>query len=300
MTMTEMHNEAQESLRQYKKRSQVGSICRRFAKSKTAMAGLIILVILVIVALICPLFLDYATDVTGLNIPERLQSPSWQHPFGTDQYGRDVLARVVWGTRISLSASLIIISIATVAGALLGAIAAYYGGKVDNIIMRVMDVFYALPFNLMAICIVASLGNGMFNLGLACVIGVIPGFTRVFRSAILPIRNQEYIEAARACNTSDGRILLRHILPNALGPIIVQATLNLAITILSIAGLSYIGLGVESPTPEWGTMLSDGREQMRNYPHLVIFPGLAIMIAAMSLNLIGDGLRDALDPKLKN
>ena len=152
----------------------------------------------------------------------------------------------------------------------------------------------------MAICIVASLGNGIFNLGLACVIGVIPGFTRVFRSAILPIRNQEYIEAARACNTTDWRILTKHILPNALGPIIVQATLNLAITILAIAGLSFIGLGIQSPTPEWGAMLSEGREQMRNYPYLVIFPGLAIMVSAMSLNLIGDGLRDALDPKLKN
>ena len=298
--MSQARNAAAGGLRQYKKRSQIGSVCRRFAKSKTAMAGLIILIILVLLALLCPLFLDYAADVTGQNIRERLQFPSWQHPFGTDQYGRDVLARVVWGTRISLSASLIIIAIATVVGALLGAIAAYYGGMVDNIIMRVMDIFYALPFNLMAICIVASLGTGMFNLGLACVVGVIPGFTRVFRSAILPIRGQEYSEAARACHTSDGRILLRHILPNALGPIIVQATLNLAITILAIAGLSYIGLGVESPTPEWGTMLSDGRQYMRNYPYLVIFPGLAIMIAAMSLNLIGDGLRDALDPKLKN
>lgn len=284
----------------YKKRSQIGSICRRFAKSRTAMIGLVLLTILALVAILCPLFISYSGDVIKQNMRQRLQGPSLEHLFGTDQYGRDVLARVVWGTRISLSASLIIISIATVFGALFGALAAYYGGKVDNIIMRVMDVFYALPFNLMAICIVASLGNGMFNLGMACVIGVIPGFTRVFRAAILPIRNQEYIEAAKACNTSDLRILTKHILPNAMGPIIVQATLNLAITILAIAGLSYIGLGVESPTPEWGTMLSDGREYMRNYPYLVIFPGLAIMVAAMSLNLIGDGLRDALDPKLKN
>ena len=284
----------------YKKRSQLGSVCRRFAKSRTAMAGLVILVLLVLTALCCPLFLDYAQDVVGQNILERLQTPNLAHPFGTDQYGRDVLARVIWGTRISLSASLVIITVATVFGALFGALAAYYGGKVDNLIMRMMDVFYALPFNLMAICIVASLGNGIFNLGLACVIGVIPGFTRVFRSAILPIRNQEYIEAARACNTTDWRILTKHILPNALGPIIVQATLNLAITILAIAGLSFIGLGIQSPTPEWGAMLSEGREQMRNYPYLVIFPGLAIMVSAMSLNLIGDGLRDALDPKLKN
>lgn len=285
---------------QYKKRSQFGAVCRRFAKSRTAMIGLTILIILILIALCCPLFLNYTEDVIKQNMRERLQTPSLAHLFGTDQFGRDVLARVIWGTRISLSASLVIISIATVVGAMLGAVAAYYGGKVDNIIMRVMDVFYALPFNLMAICIVASLGNGMVNLGAACVIGVIPGFTRVFRSAILPIRNQEYIEAAKACNTSDWRILTKHILPNAMGPIIVQATLNLAITILAIAGLSYIGLGVESPTPEWGTMLSDGREYMRNCPYLVIFPGLAIMLSAMSLNLIGDGLRDALDPKLKN
>lgn len=284
----------------YKKRSQIGSVCRRFAKSRTAMAGLVILILLVLIALLCPLFLDYAQDVVGQNIRERLQRPSLTHPFGTDQYGRDVLARVIWGTRISLSASLVIITAATIFGAFFGALAAYYGGKVDNLIMRVMDVFYALPFNLMAICIVASLGNGIFNLGLACVIGVIPGFTRVFRSAILPIRNQEYIEAAKACNTTDWRILTKHILPNALGPIIVQATLNLAITILAIAGLSFIGLGIQPPAPEWGAMLSEGREQMRNYPYLVIFPGLAIMVSAMSLNLIGDGLRDALDPKLKN
>ena len=163
--MSQTSNAAAASLRQYKKRSQIGSICRRFAKSRTAMAGLVILILLALVALLCPLFLDYSTDVVGQNIRERLQLPSWEHPFGTDQYGRDVLARVVWGTRISLSAALVIISIATVIGALLGAVAAYYGGKVDNLIMRVMDVFYALPFNLMAICIVASLGNGMFNLG---------------------------------------------------------------------------------------------------------------------------------------
>lgn len=289
-----------DEMNQYKKRSQFGAICRRFAKSKTAMAGLVILIILILIAVFCPVFLSYSDNVIKQNMRERLQFPSLAHPFGTDQYGRDVLARVIWGTRISLSASLVIITIATIFGAMFGAAAAYYGGKVDNIIMRVMDIFYALPFNLMAICIVASLGNGMANLGMACVIGVIPGFTRVFRSAIMPIRNQEYIEAARVCNTSDWRILTRHILPNALGPIIVQATLNLAITILAIAGLSYIGLGMEAPTPEWGTMLSDGREYMRSCPYLVIFPGLAIMLSAMSLNLIGDGLRDALDPKMKN
>lgn len=284
----------------YKKRSQFAAICHRFAKNKSAMIGLVLLGILVVLAVTAPLFIDYKGEVIKQNIRERLQSPSWEHPFGTDQYGRDVLKRIIWGARISLTCSLVVITIATVLGAIFGSISAYFGGRVDQIIMRVMDIFYALPFNLMAICVVASLGNSIVNLGIACVVGVVPGFTRIFRSAILPIRGQEYIEAARACNTSDFRIITKHILPNALGPIIVQATLNLAVTIIAIAGLSYIGLGVEAPMPEWGTMLSDGREYMRRYPYLVIFPGLAIMMAAMSLNLIGDGLRDALDPKLKN
>lgn len=284
----------------YKKRSQLAGICHRFVKNKTAMIGLIMLAIIVILAVTAPLFVSYKGEVVKQNIRIRLQSPSWEHPFGTDQFGRDVLKRIVWGARISLSCSLVVITIATALGALFGSVAAYFGGKVDNIIMRIMDVFYALPFNLMAICVVASLGNSIVNLGLACVVGVTPGFVRIFRSAILPIRGQEYIEAARACNTSHWRIITKHILPNALGPIIVQATLNLAVTIIAIAGLSYIGLGVEAPTPEWGTMLSDGREYMRQYPYLVIFPGLAIMLSAMSLNLIGDGLRDALDPKMKN
>lgn len=295
-----MKNTTSEDLNVYKKRSQLGAICRRFSKSKSAMIGLIILVILAVVALTAPLFIDYGQEVIKQNIRARLLAPSWEHPFGTDQFGRDVFKRVIWGARISLSCSLCVISVATVLGALFGSIAAYFGGKVDQVIMRVMDVFYALPFNLMAICVVAALKNSIFNLGLACVIGVVPGFTRIFRSAILPIRGQEYIEAAKACNTSDFRIITKHILPNALGPIIVQATLNLAVTIIAIAGLSYIGLGVEAPMPEWGTMLSDARQYMRSYPYLVIFPGLAIMLAAMSLNLIGDGLRDALDPKLKN
>lgn len=283
----------------YKKRSQLKSICRRFAKNKMAMVGLVIFVFLLIMVLTCDIFFDYQADAINQNISQRLQTPSAAHPFGTDQYGRDMLARIVYGARISLVASLCIISVSTVLGALFGSIAAYYGGWVDNIIMRVMDVFYALPFNLMAICIVASIGGGIVNLGIACVVGVVPGFTRIFRSAILPIREQEYVEAAKACGTGTSRILIKHIIPNAMGPIIVQATLNLAITILAIAGLSYIGLGIESPTPEWGAMLSEGREFMRNYPYLVIFPGLAILVSALSLNLMGDGLRDALDPKLK-
>lgn len=283
----------------YKKKSQFKSICKRFAKNKMAVVGFVIFAFLILMVLTCDLFFDYQADAIAQDLSQRLQGPSAQHLFGTDQYGRDMLARIVYGARISLMASLCIIAASTVLGAFFGSIAAYYGGWVDNVIMRIMDVFYALPFNLMAICIVASIGGGIVNLGIACVVGVVPGFTRIFRSAILPIREQEYVEAARACGTGTGRILMKHIIPNAMGPIIVQATLNLAITILAIAGLSYIGLGIESPTPEWGAMLSEGKEYMRNYPYLVIVPGLAIVISALSLNLIGDGLRDALDPKLK-
>ena len=185
-------------------------------------------------------------------------------------------------------------------GAIVGAIAGYYGGMVDNIVMRVNDVFYSIPYTLMAICIAATLGGGMVNLCLACVIAVTPGNIRMFRAWIMPLKESDYIEAARAYGTRDRRILLRHIIPNTLGPIIVQATLNLAGTIIAVAGLSYIGLGVQSPTPEWGAMLSEAREYMRDYPYLVIFPGLAILISTLSLNLVGDGLRDALDPRLKN
>lgn len=229
----------------YRKRSQFAGICKRFAKNKMAMVGLDIFVFLILMVLTCDVFFDYQADAIAQDISQRLQGPSAAHPFGTDQYGRDVLARIVYGARISLVASLCIISVATVLGALFGSIAAYYGGWIDNVIMRIMDVFYALPFNLLAICIVASIGSGIVNLGIACVVGVVPGFTRIFRSAILPIRDQEYVEAARACGTGTRRILMKHIVPNAMGPIIVQATLNLAITILAIAGLSYIGLGMD-------------------------------------------------------
>lgn len=185
-------------------------------------------------------------------------------------------------------------------GSLIGAAAGYYGGKVDNLLMRIMDVFLAIPSTLLAISIVAALGQGMFNLLLATAVSQIPAFARVVRSAILTVKGQDYIEAARACGTRGGRIILRHILPNAMGPIIVQATLNIARTILGISSLSFVGLGISPPTPEWGSMLSEGKTMMRYYPHLILIPGAAIALAVMSLNLIGDGLRDALDPRLKN
>lgn len=284
----------------YKKRSQVKSVWFRFRKNKLAMAGLIIICLMIILACAADLLADYDTDAITQNVRQRLFPPSSEHIFGTDAFGRDVFARIIFGARISLSVGIITIIISMAGGILIGACAGYFGGKVDNILMRIMDIFLAIPQTLMAITIVAALGGGIVNLLIALCISSIPRFSRVVRSAVLPIKGQEYIEAARACGTKNSRIILKHIIPNAIGPIIVQATLNMATTVLTIASLSFIGLGVKAPMPEWGSMLSEAKEHMRYYPYLIIIPGIAIILSVMGLNLIGDGLRDALDPRLKN
>ena len=230
----------------------------------------------------------------------RYLPPSLEHLFGTDQYGRDIFMRMLFGARISLFVGLIAVAISLSAGALIGAVAGYYGGRVDDILMRIMDIFLAIPSTLLAISIVAALGTNLLNLLLAMAISYMPSFARIVRSSILTVKSQEYIEAARACGTSTFRIILRHIIPNAMGPIIVQATLTVARIILGISSLSFVGLGIQPPTPEWGTMLSEGQSQMRYHPYLILIPGAAIALAVMALNRSGDGLRDALDPRLKN
>lgn len=283
-----------------KKRSQVKSIWLRYKKNKLAMFGLVMLVMMILCAVFADLIVDYEADAVSQNMKIRLMSPNKDHIFGTDQYGRDIFARIIFGARISLMVGLATVSLSLTAGAMIGATAGYYGGKADNILMRIMDVLLAIPGLLMALAVVAALGPGLVNLIIANSITRVPQFARVVRSAILSIKGQEFIEAAKACGTRNTRIILRHILPNAIGPIIVQATLNMGTTILGIAALSFIGLGIQPPTPEWGSMLSDARSQMRYYPYLVVIPGIAIMLAVMSFNLIGDGLRDSLDPKLKN
>ena len=238
---------------EYRKRSRIAFICKRFSRNRLAMLGLAMVLVLVLLSATADVFFDYHDDVVVQNVRNRLQAPgeSPGHILGTDQYGRDILARVIYGARVSLSISVLVISVSTILGILLGGVAAYCGGVVDNLIMRINDIFYSIPFTLMSVCIVASLGGGIPNLVLACTIGVVPGFARIFRSAIMPIKSREFIEAARASGSTEIRIFMKHIIPNALGPIIVQATLNLASTILAISGLSYIGLGIESPTPEW-------------------------------------------------
>lgn len=282
-----------------KKRSQSADVWKRLKKSKAAMIGLLIIVMFLCMAAFAPVIADYDTQVIKMNIAERLQEPSGSHWFGTDEYGRDIFYRIVYGTRISLFVGVISVGIALSIGGFLGAIAGYYGGKLDNAIMRVLDVLLAIPAILLAITIVSALGSSIINLMIAVGISNIPGFARVVRASILSVKDQEYIEAAKAIGAKDHTIILKHVLPNSMAPIIVYATLKVATAIMATASLSFIGLGVQPPTPEWGSMLASGRQYMRDQMYIVMFPGLAIVLAVLSLNLIGDGLRDALDPKLK-
>ncbi|WP_459129456.1 ABC transporter permease [Guggenheimella bovis] len=282
-----------------KSRGQFASILRRLRKNKLAMVGLLVLTILGLLAVFADVIADYDTQVIQQNTGMRLQGMSAKHWFGTDQFGRDVFARIIHGGRISLTMSIISMSIAVAVGALIGAVAGFYGGKIDNILMRFMDVLLAIPPMLMSISIVAALGQSMVNLLIALSIAYIPVFARVIRSSILSIKDQEFVEAAKSCGTSDLRIIFKHIIPNAIGPIIVQATLAMGATILIISSLSFMGMGVKQPSPEWGTMLYEGRDYLKQAPYLVLFPGGAITTAVISLNLIGDGLRDSLDPRLR-
>ena len=283
-----------------KRNSPAYEIWKRFKKNKAAMLGLAIFSVMVILAVFADVICDYDTQVIAQNVANRLKPPSAAHWFGTDAYGRDIFARVVHGARIS-----IVIGLAATVGSvcisgILGSIAGYYGGRVDNVIMRVLDTFLAIPGELLAMAIVASLGPSMTNLLIAVTIARIPPFTRVIRSSILTVIDQDYIEAAIASGARDSYIIVKHILPNAMGPIIIQATMGVGRMILTAAGMSFIGMGVQPPLPEWGSMLAEGRDFMRYSPYITLVPGRAIILTSLALNLLGDGLRDALDPKLKN
>lgn len=261
-----------------KKKSQAAAVWRRLKKNKMAILGLIILALIIFFAVFADFFFDYDTMVIQQSAALRLKPPSAEHWLGTDEVGRDILARIVHGARISLPVAFITIAIATVVGGLLGAIAGYGSKRLDNVIMRIMDVFLAIPSILLSIALVAALGTSTTNMVLAISISNIPPFSRIVRSAVLTIKNEEYIEAARAIGASDTRIILRHILPNCIAPIIVQATLSIAGSILAIASLSFIGLGISPPTPEWGSMLSTGRQYFRAAWWVCAFPGFAIKI----------------------
>lgn len=282
-----------------KKRSQWREVWRMLKKNKMALLGLGILVILVLLALFADVIADYETVVIKQNLANRLKGPSAEHWLGTDEFGRDIFARLIHGARVSLKVGIIAVGISIVLGGILGALAGFYGGKIDNIIMRVMDVFLAVPSILLAIAIVSALGPSILNLMVAISISSVPSYARIVRASVLSIRDQEFVEAARAIGANNARIIFRHIIPNSLAPVIVQGTLGVASAILSTAGLSFIGLGIQPPAPEWGSMLSGGRQYLRYAWWVTTFPGVAIMITILSLNLLGDGLRDALDPRLK-
>lgn len=271
----------------------------RFRKNKLAMLGVAMFLIILFVTLFGPLFVPYE-KVIDQNVRQKLQGPSSEYIFGTDELGRDLFARIIYGGRISLLGGLAIIGIAFVIGAIVGGIAGFIGGRVDTVLMRIVDAMMAVPSALLAMAIITALGNGVWKLIIALSVAQIPRFARTVRSSVLTLRNMEYIEAAKCYGSSSMRIILKHILPNGIGPIVVAATLTLGAVILSISSMGYLGLGVASPTPEWGTIISENKVNIRYYPYLGIIPGLCIMFTVMAVNFIGDGLRDAFDPKTKN
>lgn len=294
-----MKNEKKAAGQGRKKRTQMQEVWHQLKKNKGAMLGLIIIILIVAATIMTHFFLDYDTQVIGRNIQDRLQGPSLKHFFGTDDMGRDIFWRVVYGAKYSLSVGVVAVFIALLIGVPLGAIAGYFGGILEDVILRITDIFAAVPNILMAIVVVSALGQGMGNLMLAVGLCSIPQFVRITRASVLTVRDQEFVEAARAVGISEMKIIFTHVLPNCLSPIIVQTTLRTASAIITAAALSYLGLGIVPPTPEWGAMLSHGRNFIRTDSHMTLFPGLAIMITVLALNLLGDGLRDALDPKLR-
>ena len=272
-------------------------VWHQLKKNKLAMAGLVVIILLIITAIIAPYIMPYSYEEQ--NYDAILVGSTKEHLLGTDNLGRDIFSRLLYGTRISLTMGLLIVVIGATVGILLGSIAGFYGGKVDNIIMRFLDIYQSIPSILLAIAFATSLGPGLNSAVIALGIASFAGYARLIRASILQVRKSEYIEAARVINASDIKILFKHVLPNAFSPMIVYITMYVGANILAAASLSFIGLGAQAPLPEWGTMLSSGRSLMRDYPTLVLYPGIMVMITVLAFNLFGDGLRDALDPRLR-
>ena len=280
-----------------KKKSMKEEKIRAFMKNKLAVAGAVLLLTMIVLAALSPIIAPDGFDEQNYEIAR--QTPSLQHLAGTDELGRDIFSRILYGGRVSLTIGIISVGIGLIFGGSLGVIAAYYGGVTETVIMRVIDVLMAIPSIILSISICAALGSGIVNTMIAVGISSIPTYARVFRSSVISEKSKEYIEAARAVGAGNARIILKHILPNSIAPVIVQASLGVAQAITTAASLSFIGLGIQPPNPEWGALLSSGRQYIRDFPHMVVYPGIAIMLTVLALNLIGDGLRDALDPRLK-
>lgn len=282
-----------------RRRAQAAEFWRRYKKNKSAVAGLVILCVIVGIAVFADLIVPYAKCVEQVGA-DRLQWPTASHIFGTDEFGRDLFARVVHGSRYSLFIGVATSLMALAAGAILGASAGYFGGMVDNVICRIIDVFMCVPPILLSLAVVAALGTSMQNLIIAITISCIPGNVRLIRSVVLTVAEQDYVLVARSYGASHARIIFRYVLPNAMGPIIVNTTMAISDMILSAAGLSFIGMGIQPPSPEWGALLSAAQKYIFTSPYLLFFPGIFIVLSSLSFNLVGDGLTDALDPKLKD
>jgi len=280
-----------------KRQSELIALARRLSKNSSAVIGFVVAVFLALMAIFAPLIAPYRYDKQDLL--HTRAAPSVQHIMGTDELGRDVFSRIVWGSRFSLSIGFLAVLFSSSVGMLLGAIAGYFGRAVDDVIMRLMDVIQSIPHILLAIAISVVLGPGFFNTLLALGFGMITMACRLTRAAVLGVRHQEFLEAATSINASTARIIVRHVIPNSFAPVLVSATMSIGNVIMAAAMLSFIGLGVQPPMPEWGAMIAGGRNLIRTCPWLVTFPGIFIMLTVLSLNMFGDGLRDALDPKLK-
>jgi peptide/nickel transport system permease protein len=287
-----------DDIEEAKMESQFLEVLRRLKKNKLATAGLILLLIITVIAICAPILTKY--NYSAINLANKFKAPSWEHWCGTDEFGRDIFTRLVYGTRWSLGLGLATCAFALFIGIILGCVAGFFGGKIEELIMRACDVFQSIPGLLLSIIISAALGTGFFNTVLALGISRIPFFARMLRATFMSQRKQEYVEAAQAQNLPKFKLMFKQILPNAVSPLIVASTMGIGNTVAMAAGLSYIGLGVQPPTPEWGAMLSAARAFIRYYPYMILFPGLCIALLVLALNLLGDGLRDAMDPKLRD
>ena len=298
---TQGEDYAHEEIREREDKSKkVGSfiyIWKSISRNPGAMIGFCFLCFIIIMSFLSPYIMKH--NYAAIDMMRRFGAPSWEHPFGCDHLGRDIMIRVFYGARYTLAIGFGATALATISGILFGSLAGFFGGILDNILMRILDVVQSFPFMVLAIALAAAFGQGLENCIYAIGISLMPVFARLIRANILAIRSSEFIEAATSIRCSTIRIIFRHVIPNAISPIIVQFSMSVAAAGLSAAALSFLGLGVGEPNPEWGLMISSARSFMRDYPHMVVVPGIFIMITVLSLNLIGDALRDALDPKLK-
>lgn len=270
---------------------------RNFTRHPVSVIAMCVLIVLILTAIVSGVVFDYDKDIVAINPAERMQAPNANHWFGTDDFGRDLFARILYGSRYSLFIGITVSAIAMVLGMLIGASCAYFGGVYDALVMRLMDAIICIPSMLLMLALAAAFGKGMNGIIASLIIVNVPGYARIIRSIVLGVVHQEYVEAAVACGTPHWKIILRHVLPNCFGPILVDVLMSVAGTIMAASSLSFLGMGIQVPAPEWGAMLSQATKYLQSQPYLAIFPGMAILITSLTFNLIGDGLTDALDPK---